>query len=437
MVPELNKISADSSVMATAIPELRTPVMILVDVSWEDSSGLLHSDRAYMEDKSSSGACLRLKNPIPPGSKIGVQWRFDRFAGIARNCRPEGHEYIVGLRRDSTISVATQPPNPPEGKPTHPPTGQKPVEAAPKQLAEDGKRVVSSVASKSREPEKIAVAEKSMPNMITRDVKASGPQGAALRPRTEVRSQPARQIQPVQQRMSMAHKWLARALGNGKPSPAVSAQPVRTVFSTQFEASSAGSLAGLQNKNAIAETPVFQLELLPAEEVCRIAGIVGPRRGYGVPKIVEMLKNEHIRSMSKEGKRAALLMALDAAGVTGEEVQADAKARQTALDTYESELKKQAETEWARKTEEIAHVKAELESIHAQLISIQAQYNARMNRDMEALARDKARLHTWVKTKEQECKGMAEAVELCLQPPTPEPAAIPAEAGLAATAAKA
>ena len=151
------------------------------------------------------------------------------------------------------------------------------------------------------------------------------------------------------------------------------------------------------------------------EDIYRTAGIVSPRKGYSVPKVVEMLNSEHIRGLSKETKRAALLMALDAAGVTIEQVQRDGKARQAALDAYEAEQKKQAEAEWARKAEEITHIQAELESI-------KAHYTARISRNMEALARDKARFNSWVTTKEQESQSMAEAVELCLKSPGSEPA---------------
>ena len=69
----------------------------------------------------------------------------------------------------------------------------------------------------------------------------------------------------------------------------------------------------------------FAGELLSMEEIYRAAGIVGPRRGYSINKVVEMLQSEHIRGLSKEMKRASVLMALDAAGVTIDEVVRDAK----------------------------------------------------------------------------------------------------------------
>lgn len=177
------------------------------------------------------------------------------------------------------------------------------------------------------------------------------------------------------------------------------------------------------------EVPAFQVELLPTEEIYRAAGITTPRRGYTVAKVIEMINSEHVRALSKEMKRAAVLMALDAAGVTVDQIQRDAKARQESLDAYQASQKKQAEAEWARKAEEITQIQSELESI-------KAHYTARISRCTEALARDKARFSTWVTTREQESKNMAEAVELCLKNPAAE-AAPPIASGAAATAASA
>jgi hypothetical protein len=54
---------------------------------------------------------------------------------------------------------------------------------------------------------------------------------------------------------------------------------------------------------------------------------------------------------------------------------------------------------------------------------MKAHYTARISRNMEALARDKARFNAWVTTKEQESQSMAEAIEWCLKSPASEPVA--------------
>lgn len=175
--------------------------------------------------------------------------------------------------------------------------------------------------------------------------------------------------------------------------------------------------------HSVREVPAFQVELAPVEEIYQTAGIQTPRKGYSVVKVVEMLNSQHLRGLSTEMKRAAVLMALDAAGVSVDQVHRDAKLRQDALDIYETGQKKRAEVEWARKDEENILIRAELESL-------KAHYSARIERGMEAIARDKSRFNEWSTKKELESKAMAEALDLCLRSetvdsPIAEPTAAP------------
>ena len=171
------------------------------------------------------------------------------------------------------------------------------------------------------------------------------------------------------------------------------------------------------------EVPTFQVELSPMEDIYRAAGILLPRKGYSINKVVEMVNSEHIRSLPKEMKRVALLMALDAAGVAIDEVLRDAKARRDALDTYEAQERKQIEAEWARKAEENIQIQAELESVRAH-------YTARIGRNLEGVAREKATFDDWLAVKRQECQSMADAAELCVKSPQPATAS-PSEVSVA------
>jgi hypothetical protein len=157
------------------------------------------------------------------------------------------------------------------------------------------------------------------------------------------------------------------------------------------------------------------IELLPMEDIYRAAGIMNPRKGYSITKVVEMLRSEHMRGLSKEMRRAAVLMALDAAGIPIDEVLQDAKARQEALDSYEAEQKKQVEEQWARKAEENVQIQAELERVRAQ-------YMARVRRNLDGVAREKATFSSWLTMKQQESQSMAEAVQMCSKSAIPEPA---------------
>jgi hypothetical protein len=143
-----------------------------------------------------------------------------------------------------------------------------------------------------------------------------------------------------------------------------------------------------------------------------------------------MLNSAHICGLPKEMKRVALLMALDAAGVPIDEVLRDAEARRDALDSYEAAERKQVEAEWARKAEENLQIQAELESIRAH-------YTARIGRNLEGVAREKATFDSWVTLKQEECRSIAEAAELCTKLPASEPAVASPSNGAMAKAASA
>ena len=61
--------------------------MTMVEASLQNEAGMLLTVPARMELKSANGACIRVKTPISVGSKLSIQWRFDKFTGIARNIR--------------------------------------------------------------------------------------------------------------------------------------------------------------------------------------------------------------------------------------------------------------------------------------------------------------------------------------------------------------
>lgn len=47
---------------------------------------------------------------------------------------------------------------------------------------------------------------------------------------------------------------------------------------------------------------------------------------------------------------------------------------------------------------------------------------ARISRNLDGVAREKETFEGWVTLKRQECQSMAEAAELCVEPPVSEPA---------------
>jgi hypothetical protein len=100
-------MSADNNTVKGQGPEPRTPVMILVEASWEDQSGTLQKCNARMENRSTGGACIRLRKLVHVGARLHLYWRWEEFTGTARYCRSDGRDYLVGLQRDPEHKTST------------------------------------------------------------------------------------------------------------------------------------------------------------------------------------------------------------------------------------------------------------------------------------------------------------------------------------------
>ena len=150
--------------------------------------------------------------------------------------------------------------------------------------------------------------------------------------------------------------------------------------------------------------------LLSYDDIYHAAGILTPRSGYGVHKVVDMLSSDRIRELSKDIKRAAVLMALDAAGTSPDELLKDATHRQQALDSYEAGQQKQLEEFEARKAQENAKIQAELERLAAH-------YAERIKQNQEQVLREKDALHNWQMAKQSESQRISEVMELCAKQP--------------------
>jgi hypothetical protein len=414
------------------MPDFRTAVMTLVEASWEDQSGALRTVPARMEDKSTGGACIRINTPIEVGAKLGIQWRFEQFSGTAKYCRSEGADYIVGIQRDAANSLIPNrllPANvPPQGgaRSSSPTVVTTRVKSAP----QESTLIESTPVPPSVETAPIARTTSRATAMLSPRAgheidKHSNPQVSLSQgpdtPRIQTKK-PTKGKQAVTERKPMRRKWLELAPwhssqdelseggddpgSNGKSNGKSQAQNVMTHLT---------SSAKKDVVHSAREVPTFQVDLSAMEDIYRAAGIMVPRKGYTINKVVEMLNSEHIRGLSKEMKRVALLMALDAAGVPIAEVLQDAKLRQEALDSHEAQERKQVEAEWARKEEENIQIQTELESVRAH-------YMARISRNLDGVAREKETFEGWVALKRQECQSVAEAAELCLESPSSETA---------------
>jgi hypothetical protein len=425
------------------MPDFRTAVMTLVEASWEDESGASRTVSARMEDKSAGGACIRINTKIEVGAKLRIQWRFEQFSGTAKYCRSEGKDYVVGIQRDAANSpipnrllpaevpapegvrssspalkgrIESSPP--PESTQRESPPAPAVVEIVP--IVHCARRVTTMPPPHGRE-----VDNHGEPGMsLSQDFNAphfDAPRMQTKRPLKEKQAGTERKPKP------MRRKWLELApwhssqgdLSEGGDDPSCDEPGSDGKSNGKSETQNVTPhMTSALKKAAVhsaREVPTFSIDLSPVEDIYRAAGIMVPRKGYTINKVVEMLNSEHIRGLSKEMKRVALLMALDAAGVPVGEVLQDAKLRQEALDSHEAQQRKQVEAEWARKEEENIQIQTELESVRAH-------YMARISRNLDGVAREKETFEGWVALKRQECQSMAEAAELCLESAVSEPA---------------
>jgi hypothetical protein len=153
-------------------------------------------------------------------------------------------------------------------------------------------------------------------------------------------------------------------------------------------------------------------DLLSYEDIYHAAGILSPRSGYGIHKVVDMLNSERLRDLSKDAKRASVLMALDAAGTSVDDLLKDATRRQEALNAYDAGQRKQLEEFEAQKARENAEIEAEVERI-------KAHYAERIQRNQEQVAKEKETLHNWQVAMQYENQRIAEVMELCGKQPAP------------------
>ena len=153
-------------------------------------------------------------------------------------------------------------------------------------------------------------------------------------------------------------------------------------------------------------------DLLSYEDIYRAAGIMSPGSGYGIHKVVDMMNSERLRDLSQEVKRSSVLMALDAAGISVDDLLTDAKRRQNALNAYESGQRKQFEDFEARKAQENTRIEEEMEKIRAH-------YAQRVQANLDQVAKEKDALRNWQMAMPHESQRIAEVIELCGKQPVP------------------
>jgi len=398
--------------MSQGAPEPRTPVMIMVEASWDDQNGLRQRSRARMENKSPGGACVRLSKSVRAGTRLRIEGKWEQFWGEVRYCRKDGRDYLIGVQKDKS------------SRPTAP--AVEPAIAAPLQKHDvpahkENPDVLLGAPASPKAPAETplsvaAFAHPPLPveELLTQTTKEA--RGTDRQQRfkevfaKETNTKPSASFEDSKERKHMRRKWFD--LGHKSEQQDLNGQgETNSLGSSRPPVQPIGESIGITADEET--TPDSQVELLSMDDIYRLAGIMAPRKGYSINKIVEMLGSEHLRGLSREMKRASVLMALDAAGVSVDEVLQDAKARQDAIDSYEADQRKQFEALLARKAEENVQIQAELERM-------KARFNERLRRNLDGMAREKVTFGNWLTMKQQESQSMTEAIDLCLKPSAQE-----------------
>lgn len=124
---------------------------------------------------------------------------------------------------------------------------------------------------------------------------------------------------------------------------------------------------------------------------------------YTILKVAQMLQSEHMRPLPVSAKRAAILVALQAAGVRVRDVIDDAVQRSEALANAEH-AREQALHEFEMRKEEANR------KVQAMVESLVAEYDARIHRTKEEVQAEKDRLAEWKRTKVEEEQRIADAL---------------------------
>lgn len=390
--------------------EPRTVLWAVAEVFWEDPAGIPYREPATMEDTSPSGACIRLKTPISVGSKLVVKWQREQFSAVARNCRRDGRDFLLGLRRDPLqlqTGVPAKPSTPPR-EPAQPKTQPFPptsVSAHPPAMPE-----IRSAQSPSMPLRSNPVPDLTHPARIPAPRSAANDPVRPVKSPRHAQSRPAGAPSPPERKIMQSKGFFPNLWRKQEQHVAPKTVPPPTEASmTQSPSRPAEGLTGPQSN------------LLSYEDIYRAAGILSPRSGYGIHKVVDMLNSERIRNLAPDVKRASVLMALDAAGTSADDLLQDATRRQQALASYEAGQQKQLEEFEARKNQENAQIQAEMERITAH-------YAERIQHNHDQVAQEKETLRNWQMQKQCENQRISEVIELCAKQPAPAPAASAAAA---------
>lgn len=145
----------------------------------------------------------------------------------------------------------------------------------------------------------------------------------------------------------------------------------------------------------------------PFEQIYQAAAVKPPRLPYGILKVAEMVNSPHLEGLSPEARRCSLLMALEAAGAEIEDLLQDAVVRQRALGDYEEAQRNRLKNFEQSKLDDNSKIQADLDRLTAQHL-------ARIQANLDEVAREQESFRAWQKIKQQESQRITEAAAYCV-----------------------
>jgi hypothetical protein len=143
------------------------------------------------------------------------------------------------------------------------------------------------------------------------------------------------------------------------------------------------------------------------EQIYRNPGPKASPAPCGILKVVDMVNSDHLSGLTPEAKRCAVMMALEAVGAGVEDLLQDAVVRQRALNDYDKDQQEALRRFEETKAEENRKVQKELEKLTAD-------YMARVQANVDEVAREQDKFRVWQRKKQQESQHIAEAAAFCV-----------------------
>ena len=224
---------------------------------------------------------------------------------------------------------------------------------------------------------------------------------------TKVQDAPPRRENKVQKLPKSSPKPGSRAASKVDPGVPAVAVPKMTEASKVTPENQAKT-----NSKALG-VPSSQDSLLPLQDIYREVGIMSLRLGYSSNTVSEMLDSDHMRGMANDVKRASVLMALEAAGISADEMLHDGVQRLDAIDAYEADQRKRFEEFEARKSQENAQIQSAIERITTNFLD-------RINHNLGEVAFARNAFLNWQTMKQKEALRISEAVAFFAKPPAVE-----------------